>query len=125
MSLADASTGFLGFRWDVWTLVGLLGTALFGSRFYIQWIVSEKRKASVVPVSFWWLSLAGSLLQLAYFTKRWEIVGILSFLPNSLIYIRNLQLIKKQKLAAPPPSGNMVCAEAVEMKETKDGNGPE
>lgn len=99
------TTGFLGFHVDVWTFVGLTGTFLFASRFYVQWLASERKKASVIPVAFWWLSLGGSVLQAVYFTHRWEIVGMASFYPNLIIYIRNLQLIRKQRLAREAPPG--------------------
>jgi uncharacterized paraquat-inducible protein A len=57
---------FLGITWTVWKVVGWMGNAVFGSRFFVQWYATEKRKQVVVPALFWWLSIAGSLLLLAY-----------------------------------------------------------
>jgi len=47
---------------SLWIVVGLLGQLLFGARFIIQWIVSERQKSSVVPIAFWYLSLGGTAL---------------------------------------------------------------
>ena len=94
------------FKFDVWTCVGLVGQAIFASRFFVQWIASEKRGESYIPIAFWWLSLTGSLILAAYFIYRQEIVGIAGYVPNSIVYIRNLQLIRKRARApkpAPPP----------------------
>ena len=42
-----------------WLAIGFLGQALFTARFLMQWVVSEKKRDSVVPVAFWWFSLLG------------------------------------------------------------------
>ena len=81
----------------LWLVVGFVGQALFGSRFIIQWIYSEYKKESVIPVSFWWLSIAGSLLLCVYAIKQKDIVFTLGFSLNIFIYIRNLMLIHKKK----------------------------
>ena len=82
---------------DPWAVVGFIGQALFAGRFLVQWIHSERRGESVIPVSFWYLSLGGSLILLAYATKRLDPVFILGFVFNSVVYIRNLMLIRKKK----------------------------
>ncbi len=76
----------------VWLIVGFAGTLTFFSRFMVQWIASERRKRSVIPVAFWYLSLVGTLLLLAYAIHTKELVYILAFAPNFLVYIRNLWL---------------------------------
>ncbi|MGC9326569.1 MAG: lipid-A-disaccharide synthase N-terminal domain-containing protein [Candidatus Hinthialibacter sp.] len=84
-------------EFGVWDVVAILGILTFSSRFIIQWIVSEIRKESVIPVAFWYLSIIGSLLMLAYalhIADRWI---ILSYLFNSLIYFRNLYFIYTKK----------------------------
>ena len=81
----------------VWTTVGLIGQFTFGGRFVLQWLVSEFKKKSHVPTAFWYLSLVGSLILLAYSFHRSEPIFILGFLLNSLIYIRNLHLIYKHE----------------------------
>ena len=81
----------------VWTTVGFVGQFTFGGRFILQWLVSEYKKKSHVPVAFWYLSLVGSIILLAYSIHRTEPIFILGFLLNSAIYIRNLHLIYKHK----------------------------
>ena len=77
----------------VWGMVGFLGQAVFGTRFILQWIVSEYKKKSHIPRAFWFLSLLGSLILLVYSIHRAEPVFILGFSLNTLIYIRNIHLI--------------------------------
>ena len=91
---------FLGLDWSYLSILGFIGNAVFSMRFLAQWIASEKRGESVIPLSFWYWSIGGSVLMGAYFLFRRDPVGILAYLPNSFIYIRNLQLIRKKKLAA-------------------------
>ena len=94
---------FFGLDWSYLMILGFLGNLLFGMRFIVQWIASEKRGESVLPVSFWHFSLAGSVLLGAYFIFRRDPVGIVSYLPNCVIYLRNLQLVKrKARLASEP-----------------------
>ena len=87
---------FLGFDFGPWEVFGLMGNLCFGSRFIIQWIHSERVGRSEVPVVFWYLSLAGSIILLIYFFQRRSIIGVLAYLPNFIPYIRNLMLLKRQ-----------------------------
>ena len=80
----------------IWVAVGLLGQVLFSGRMIVQWLVSEKRRRSVVPVSFWWMSLVGATMLLVYFTWRRDIVGVLGQSTGWLIYVRNLWLIYRR-----------------------------
>tara|TARA_A100001015_G_scaffold122767_1_gene136082 strand:- start:2615 stop:2878 length:264 start_codon:yes stop_codon:yes gene_type:complete len=84
------------FDFSLWFFIGLLGQILFGGRFIVQWIYSEYKKESVFPVSFWYLSLLGSALLLAYSIHIQDIIFIAGFSLNMLIYIRNLMLRKKK-----------------------------
>jgi lipid-A-disaccharide synthase-like uncharacterized protein len=93
--MGNISEIFAG-RFGVWELIGFLGLITFSSRFVIQWIASERRRESVIPVSFWYLSLVGSLLLLAYAFERQDPVFILSYLFNGFIYVRNLFLIRNK-----------------------------
>jgi lipid-A-disaccharide synthase-like uncharacterized protein len=90
---------FLGLDWSYLMVLGFIGNALFSMRFFVQWVASERQGESVIPVSFWYWSIAGSALMCLYFVFRRDPVGILAYLPNSLIYIRNLMLIRKRKFA--------------------------
>jgi lipid-A-disaccharide synthase-like uncharacterized protein len=83
-----------------WLVFGLLGTATFGSRFLVQWVASERAGQSVVPPAFWYLSIAGSVILLAYAIHLRNPVFTLAYLPNALIYLRNLFLIRKQEREA-------------------------
>jgi len=75
-----------------WLALGMLGQLLFSGRFLVQWIASERLKASVVPRSFWYLSLAGGATLLAYAIAKRDPVFILGQGGGLLIYIRNLWL---------------------------------
>ena len=77
----------------LWVALGLLGQVLFTGRMVVQWLVSEKRKRSVVPVIFWWMSLGGATMLLIYFLWRKDIVGVLGQSTGWFIYSRNLWLI--------------------------------
>lgn len=83
-----------------WLLLGLTGNALFFSRFLVQWIASERAGRSYVPIAFWWLSIAGSLVLLAYAIHRRDPVFTLAFLPNCVVYVRNLMLIRRERAHA-------------------------
>jgi lipid-A-disaccharide synthase-like uncharacterized protein len=79
-----------------WLVVGFLGQALFFSRFLLQWIASERRGESVVPRGFWYLSLGGAALLLAYAIWRRDPVFILGQSFGFLVYTRNLVLIRNR-----------------------------
>jgi len=81
----------------IWTTVGFVGQFAFGGRFVLQWIASEMKKRSHVPVGFWYLSLVGSLILLTYSIHRSEPIFILGFSLNTIIYVRNLHLIYKHE----------------------------
>jgi lipid-A-disaccharide synthase-like uncharacterized protein len=80
---------------QAWVGVGLFGQALFSARFIVQWVASERRKQSVVPREFWYLSLAGALVTLSYAIYRLDPVFILGYLPGLFVYARNLYFIHK------------------------------
>lgn len=84
-------------KFDLWLIVGLLGQLLFSMRFLVQWIASEKHKKSIIPISFWYFSIGGSFLLLAYAIKRQDPVFILGQSMGFVIYIRNLVLIDREK----------------------------
>lgn len=99
LAVTDAGKEYrwLGLDWNYWVFIGILGNIVFGSRFIVQWVASEKAGDSVIPRSFWYLSIVGSSLLSIYFILQREPVGIFANLPNSCIYIRNLVLIKKKQ----------------------------
>lgn len=83
-----------------WLLVGFGGQGLFMLRFVIQWLHSERQRKSVVPVSFWYFSVAGALVLLAYSVHRRDPVFIAGQLLGVAIYLRNLALIRSARRAA-------------------------
>ncbi len=85
-----------------WIAVGLLGQAMFSARFIVQWLTSEKHKRSVVPVAFWYFSIAGSLTLLAYAIHRLDPVFILGQSVGIVIYGRNLYFIHRERAVAEP-----------------------
>jgi lipid-A-disaccharide synthase-like uncharacterized protein len=84
----------------VWIAIGFVGQGFFSARFLIQWLASERRKTSVIPKAFWFLSLAGSAVLLAYAIHRRDPVIIAGQLPGLVIYTRNLWLIYRAEQAA-------------------------
>ena len=78
----------------VWLAVGLFGQLIFTGRLLVQWLVSERAGASTVPEIFWWMSLVGASILLAYFIWRVEPIGILGQGFGWFVYVRNLWLIR-------------------------------
>ena len=83
----------------LWLAVGFLGQALFSMRFLVQWWRSERAGNSVVPVAFWYLSLGGGLLLLCYAIYRRDPIFILGQLSGVVVYLRNLHLIRRHRVA--------------------------
>ena len=81
----------------IWIVVGFLGQFLFFMRFLIQWLVSERKKESVIPLGFWYCSIGGGLILLAYAIYRKDPVFIAGQSCGILIYTRNLYLIQRKK----------------------------
>jgi lipid-A-disaccharide synthase-like uncharacterized protein len=79
----------------VWLILGLFGQAFFSARFLVQWIASERRKQSVVPVHFWYFSVGGGLLLLVYAIHRQDPVFILGQGAGLFVYARNLYFIRR------------------------------
>ena len=80
-----------------WLSVGFLGQAFFSSRFIVQWIASERKKESVVPVSFWFFSIGGGTTLLIYAIYRQDPVFILGQGAGLFVYLRNLYLIRRKQ----------------------------
>jgi lipid-A-disaccharide synthase-like uncharacterized protein len=80
-----------------WVVIGLGGQLLFTARFLVQWIASEKARKSVIPLAFWYFSLAGGLILFAYAVHRHDPVFILGQSLGVFIYSRNLWLIHAER----------------------------
>jgi lipid-A-disaccharide synthase-like uncharacterized protein len=91
----------------VWAFVGMAGQGLFFMRFFIQWIASERKKQSVIPIAFWYFSIGGGAVLFLYACYKADIVFILGQGGGLLIYLRNLMLISRHKasLREAGPSG--------------------
>jgi lipid-A-disaccharide synthase-like uncharacterized protein len=83
-----------------WLAIGLVGQGLFSLRFLVQWISSERERRSVIPVAFWYLSIAGSLTLFAYATHRRDLVFMVGQAAGIVIYARNLALVRAGRSAA-------------------------
>ena len=81
-----------------WLMVGFLGQAFFTARFLVQWVVSERKRDSVVPVAFWWFSLVGGAALLSYAIFRRDPVIIAGQGMGLVVYTRNLMLVSKARL---------------------------
>jgi len=88
-------------------VLGFAGQAIFGARFLVQWLVSEHRRESTIPLAFWYLSIAGGLALLAYAVLRRDPVFILGQSAGLVIYVRNLVLIAHSKRVAQVSSGGV------------------
>ncbi len=85
-----------------WLVFGLIGQICFSMRFIVQWIHSEKKKQSIIPVSFWYYSLAGSTILFIYASIHLQdIVFTLGQGCGLFIYSRNLMLIRTHKKENP------------------------
>ncbi len=84
----------------IWLAIGFTAQLLFSARFLVQWIASERQQRSVIPVAFWFLSLGGGILLLAYAIWRRDPVFILGQSTGALIYSRNLYLVFRERAQA-------------------------
>ncbi|HUX02918.1 MAG: lipid-A-disaccharide synthase N-terminal domain-containing protein [Phycisphaerae bacterium] len=82
---------------DFWAAFGLVAQLAFTARFVVQWIASEREKRSVVPLAFWYFSLFGSTGLLIYALVRADPIFILGQSLGSIIYLRNLMLIYRER----------------------------
>jgi lipid-A-disaccharide synthase-like uncharacterized protein len=80
---------------DFWIILGLLAQAMFFGRFLVQWLVSEKKKKSIIPISFWYLSLIGGAGLLIYAIHIKDPVFIAGQSIGIFVYIRNLIFIRR------------------------------
>ena len=87
---------------DFWAAFGLVAQLAFTARFVVQWIASEREGKSVIPLAFWYFSLFGSTGLLVYAIIRADPIFILGQSLGSIIYLRNLTLIYRERRSAPP-----------------------
>jgi lipid-A-disaccharide synthase-like uncharacterized protein len=114
---ADSSRAVAGYLQDVfvarldwWVVLGFSAQALFGMRFVIQWVASERAGRSVIPVAFWIFSIGGGVLLLIYALSRKDAVFIAGQALGLFVYLRNLHFIIRDRKPRPAvhsmPQGN-------------------
>ena len=84
-------------KFDFWLAFGLVAQFMFAGRFLVQWIASERAGKSVVPMAFWFFSIAGGLMTLLYGLVKREPIIIFGQLLANIIYVRNVMLIWKNR----------------------------
>jgi lipid-A-disaccharide synthase-like uncharacterized protein len=82
-------------KFDFWLAFGLVAQLAFAARFLVQWIMSERAGKSVVPMAFWFFSVAGGTMTLIYGLVKREPIIIFGQLLSNIIYVRNIMLIWK------------------------------
>ena len=87
-------------KFDFWLAFGLIAQLFFTARFLVQWISSERAGKSVVPMAFWFFSMGGGLMTLVYGIVKREPVIIVGQALATIIYIRNIMLIVKNRGSA-------------------------
>jgi lipid-A-disaccharide synthase-like uncharacterized protein len=86
----------------IWLLVGFVGQALFASRFIVQWFKSEIVGRSVIPIAFWYFSVGGGVVLLAYAIYKLDPVFITGQAAGLIVYGRNLYLIHRERRGEHP-----------------------
>jgi lipid-A-disaccharide synthase-like uncharacterized protein len=76
-------------------VLGFFAQGLFAARFVVQWIKSERARRSIIPTSFWYFSIAGSILLLVYAIHKRDAVFILGQAAGTIVYTRNVYLIRR------------------------------
>jgi len=84
-------------KFDFWLAFGLVAQLFFTARFLVQRISSERAGKSVVPMAFWFFSMGGGLMTLVYGVVKREPVIILGQALATIIYVRNIMLILKNR----------------------------
>jgi lipid-A-disaccharide synthase-like uncharacterized protein len=85
----------------IWLAIGFLGQGVFFMRWVVQWVASERSARSRVPTAFWYMSLIGGLITLAYAIYRKDPVFIAGQSIGAFVYLRNLMLIYRPNPSAP------------------------
>lgn len=85
-----------------WIAFGFAGQAVFAGAFLIQWLASEKRERSHIPISFWYLRIVGSMMLLALSIQMWQktdqsMVLVAGYAGSCVFYVRNLVLIYRRR----------------------------
>jgi 4-amino-4-deoxy-L-arabinose transferase-like glycosyltransferase/lipid-A-disaccharide synthase-like uncharacterized protein len=91
-----------------WVLFGLGAQAAFTARFLVQWIASERRGKSYVPVPFWYFSLVGGLMLFTYAAiGKHDLVFSVGQAAGCVVYVRNLMLLRREKALLASEGGDL------------------
>ena len=82
---------------NFWLILGFTGQIIFSMRFLYQWVCSERKKKSHIPIGFWYLSIVGGIILLTYSIYREDPVFIMGQTVGLVVYVRNLILIARHK----------------------------
>jgi lipid-A-disaccharide synthase-like uncharacterized protein len=99
-TLSDWLLAVVHHRFGIWDAVGFLGAAVFGARFVVQWLKSEMEGKSVIPIAFWYCSIAGALINLVYVIHLQSLPLVLGNGLPLFIYARNLYLTYRERAQA-------------------------
>ena len=92
---AVPSGGFFDSTWI--DAIGYVGNFCWFMRFFQQWIASEKKKENVFPIMFWYWSLLGTVFLGTSFILSGNKPGMIAYVPNAFIYVRNLQFAHRKR----------------------------
>jgi len=84
---------------ELWMLIGFLAQGLFTGRFVVQWFKSEIVGKSIIPIAFWYFSVGGGIILLAYAIHQRDPVFIAGQGGGLIVYARNLFLIFRERAA--------------------------
>jgi lipid-A-disaccharide synthase-like uncharacterized protein len=107
----------------IWLALGFFGQTVFFMRWVVQWLASERSAASRVPIAFWYLSLAGGLITLAYAVHIKDPVFIAGQSVGTFVYLRNLMLIYRgsDDSSGKPSAGSQTVPQAIRDRRKGDG----
>ena len=92
----------------IWLGIGFFGQGMFFMRWLIQWLASERHNESRMPIAFWYMSLGGGMITLAYAIYRKDPVFIAGQSFGAFVYLRKLILVhssaRAQQSPPPPPT---------------------
>lgn len=103
-------------QFDGWVVLGFIAQLMFTARFLVQWVESERQGRSVIPITFWFFSIAGGVLLLAYAIYRRDPVFILGQAFGVMVYSRNLYLVltkgkqQEEQVSESPPKPKRAAA---------------
>jgi lipid-A-disaccharide synthase-like uncharacterized protein len=84
-----------------WWVIGIGGQALFAIRFIVQWIATERARRVVVPLSFWYISIAAAMITMVYGLLDRDVVVVMGQTPGLVVYVRNLVIFRRQDVTDP------------------------